>query len=211
MDRLFVALLFVAGSAAASAAQEVEIFAHRGSSDLSQLESTSGLGIAGRFPLLERLDLHISLSARSGTSSATEEVCVQWQPRWGCGVEGVAYESSLQEASVVLLPVLLRTDRLRLAAGGGMTLNKLRSTGKGDSGLPVAVNMPSGAQRGFIGTADVSLSPGRRSPWAVVMAAKIHRAELDGCTPDDPNIPVVERFCGSYTFKEVRVGVAFRF
>lgn len=210
-SRVLLVLLLWAASAAETGAQEVELFAHRGTGDLAQLESTGGLGVAGRFPLLDWLDLHVSLSARDGTSAGAEEVCVRWQPRWNCAVEPVAYESDLQEASVVLLPALVRTHRIRLAAGGGMTLNKLRSTGKGESGLPIPANLPSGAQRGFVGMADVSLSPGRRSPLALVLGARVHRAELDGCIPEEGEVPVVERFCGFYTFKEVRLGVAFRF
>jgi hypothetical protein len=200
-----------AGLASASAAQEVEFFAHQSSNDLEALEGAKGLGLAGRFPLLEWLDVRVALSLRSGESGGIEEVCTQWQPRWQCYDEPVSYESSLQEASVTLLPALVRTDNIRLAVGGGMTLNKLHSNGDGESGRPVPVNMPSGAQRGFVGLADLSISPGRRSPFVIVARAKFHRAELDGCIPDDPNIPVVERFCGSYTFKEVQVGVAFRF
>ena len=210
MSRLFLVLLLTAGSAAASAAQEVQFYAHRGSSDLEHLASADGLGLAGRFPLLEWLDVQVSLSLRSGTSEGVEEVCTQWQPRWNCFDEPVAYETSLQEASLVLIPSLVKTDQIRIAAGGGMTLNKLRSNGKGDSGRPVSVNMPSGAQRGFVGIADVSLSPGWRSAWALVAGVKIHHTELDGCIADG-DLPVVERFCGFYTFKEVRVGLAFRF
>lgn len=210
MSRLLLVLLIVAGSAAGSAAQEVEFYAHRGSSDLDHLASADGLGFAGRFPLLEWLDVRVSLSLRSGTSGAVEEVCTQWQPRWQCYQEPVAYESSLQEAGVMLLPSLIETDQIRIAAGGGMTLNRLSSRGKGDSGRAVAVNMPGGAQRGFVGVADVSISPGWRSAWALVAGVKIHHTELDGCIADG-DLPVVERFCGFYTFKEVRVGLAFRF
>ena len=208
--RLLLALALLAGTASLSA-QEVELYAHRGSSDLNQLESTDGLGLAGRFPLLEWLDVQVSLSLRSGTSQGMEEVCSLWQPRWQCYDEAVEYESSIQEAGVVLLPTLVETDHLRLALGGGMTLNRLSSDGTGESGRPMALNMPGGAQRGFIGIADVSLSAGPRSPFAVVVGARIHRAELDGCTADNADIPVIERFCGFYTFREVWAGVAFRF
>jgi len=206
---LLTALLLL--TAAPAASQEVEIFAHKGSGDLAELESTQGLGLAGRFPLLEWLDLHVSLSLRSADAANEEEVCTQWQPRWQCYVEPTTYESRLQEASVMLLPALVRSDHVRLAVGGGITLNKLYSDGTGDSGRPIALNMPSGGQRGFVGMADLSFSPGRRSAWALVVGAKLHRAKLDGCVPDDDRIPVIERFCGSYNFKEVRAGVAFRF
>ena len=47
MSRLSFILLITAGSATAAAAQEVEFFAHRGSSTLIHLESTDGLGLAG--------------------------------------------------------------------------------------------------------------------------------------------------------------------
>jgi len=211
MSRLVLAALLCVCVATATAAQEVEVFTHRASSDLDALEETDGFGLAGRFPLLERLDLRVSLSLRSATSGGVEEVCTQWQPRWKCYDEPVAYESSLQEASVLLLPKLLETNHVRVAAGGGITLNKLHSSAAGESGRPVAVNLPSGAQRGFVGVADLSLSPGRHSAFALVAGAKIHRAELDGCVARGADIPVVERFCGFYTFKEVRVGLAFRF
>lgn len=205
-------LLVLASVAAAgpTEAQEVEFFAHRGSSDLRELAEIEGLGLAGRFPLLEWLDVEVSLSSRSGTSASTEEVCTIWQPRWQCYEEPTSYETSLGEASAVLLPAVIRTDLLRLAVGGGMSLNKLHSKSSGESGRPIAVNMPSGAQRGFLAVADLTLSPGRRAPFAVIVAARLHRAELDGCIPEG-DVPVVERFCGFYTFKELRAGVAFRF
>lgn len=208
---LLLAFLAAGLDRTAAGAQEVAVFAHRGASDLVQLESTDGFGLAGRFPLLEWLDVMVSLSRRTGASAGVEEVCSQWQPRWQCYEEPVAYESDIEEAGFLLLPSLLETDHLRIAAGGGMSLNKFHSKGEGDSGRPVAVNMPSGAQRGFIGLVDVTLSPGRRSPWALVAAARIHRAELDGCVAQGVDLPVVEHFCGFYTFKEVNLGVALRF
>ena len=191
-------------------AQEVEFYTHRGSSDLRELAEVDGFGLAGRFPLLEWLDVQVSLSSRGGTSASLEEVCTIWQPRWQCYVEPTSYETSLGEASAVFLPAIIRTDMLRFAVGGGLSLNKLHSKSSGESGRPIAVNMPSGAQRGFLAVADLAVSPAPQLPIALIVAARLHRAELDGCIPPG-EVPVVERFCGFYTFKEVRAGVAFRF
>ena len=208
--RPLIILALLAGATSLSA-QEVQIYGHRGSSDLTELESTEGLGLATRFPLLEWLDLQIAFSFRSGTSGGVEEVCSQWQPRWQCYAEPVFFDSSLQEAAAALVPRLLETDYVRLSAGGGMSLNRLYVSGTGESGRPIAINMPGGAQRGFLALADVALSPGRRSQFSLVAGAKIHWADIDGCTAGNPDIPVVERYCGFYTFKEVRAGVAFSF
>ena len=67
------ALFLCLVAAGPTAAQEVEVFAHRGSSDLRELAEVDGFGLAGRFPLLEWLDVQVSLSSRSGTSASTEE------------------------------------------------------------------------------------------------------------------------------------------
>jgi hypothetical protein len=45
---------------------------------------------------------------------------------------------------------------------------------------------------------------------ALVFSGRLHHAELDGCLPPG-DVPVVERFCGFYTFREIRAGIAIRF
>lgn len=209
MLRTFFVALLLAASAAATAAQEVELYMLRATSDAAAFATPGGWGLAGRFSLLDWLDLQVSFSRRADVTHEETEVCTLWQPRWQCSREAVEVESKLSEASVIVLPHLLDTDYLTLSIGGGATLNELRSSGYGTSGRPLPINIPGGSQVGFAGTVDVGLRPSRWSRFVLHASARLHHVDLDGCLHGEET-PKVERFCGFYTFRELRVGLGFR-
>ncbi len=190
--------------------QELGVFAISARSNQTELPDPRGFGAAASWEFAGWLMARLSYQRVSDDTLKPGVVCVQYSQRINCRSEMTETSAVLSGLRGALMGVLPLGDRVRLGAGGGMSLNHLTARSVGvESGLDADLLAPNAGILGFSALLSAALSPVSGIPVRITGGFGVHWVNFNTCSGNDP--PQYDPFCGMEPIREIEMGLSYAF
>ena len=190
--------------------QELGGFAIIASSDHPELPSPVGFGLASTWEFGGSFMARLSYHRLDDDTRKDGVVCDQYSQRINCRAEITETSvtlSGLRTAVMVRVPV---GGMARLGAGGGVSLNHIKTEAIGtQSNLDADLLAPAAGIIGFSALFSAAVIPVSSLPLELTGGFGVHWVNFDTCSGNDP--PQNDPYCGMQPMKEIELGLAFRF
>jgi hypothetical protein len=200
---------FLVDGSCTLAAQQVGGLLVFGSSDHPELSNANGWGAFAAAPIASWMQFRLSYHRVSQDSQSEGWVCLRYAPSLGCNFEEIETTQSLGSLRVSLLPRVTVRDALQIGAGGGVSFNQVSVEAIGTAtGRKANLDAPRTGQIGYQGMASVAFTPVERVPLTAIGQFTAHWVNFRNCVSYED---VYDPYCGVYLFKEVSLGLAWKF
>jgi len=190
--------------------QELGVFAISARSDHVELPSPAGFGVASTWEFAGSLMARLSYHRVSEDTRKEGVVCDQYSQRINCRAEITDTSLDLSGLRGALMWAFPVGDRVRLGAGGGLSVNHLVAESIGtESGLEADLLAPNAGIIGFMALFTASVTPVSSVPVRLNGGFGVHWLNLDTCSRNDP--PQYDPFCGMESLKEIELGLSYTF
>lgn len=191
------------------AAQEIGVFATRASSSNSELPEPGGFGIFGEIEVRNAWVFRLTLTRLSDDVRKTGTVCQVYSPRIECHPELVDTSSRLGGLRIDAMRSLHLGSAVRLAAGGGLSLNSISADAVGETGRPADLLQPKAAHTGYQAMVVLGVTPLPSVPVRVSVSYGANWVRFVGCSDPEEETGSYDPFCGTDRFDELRFGVSY--
>jgi hypothetical protein len=188
---------------------ELEVFAVAGSSEHVELPSPRGFGAALQWEFGGDWLARLSYQRTTDATRKWGNVCSVYSPRIGCRTEMTESSVALGGLRGGILRGVRLGDRVRGAVGGGLSFSQVKARSRGEQGGRADLLAPNAGQIGYLGILSVLVTPLRKVPVGVMGTFTSHWVRFNSCSGENP--PQYDPFCGTSSFREVELGLAYSF
>jgi len=196
------------GAPSALLAQEYGLHGLWTSSSIPEMAAPRGVGFHAWFPAGQHSAIRASLYRQGQSFSREAPVCIQYQPSpVGCRVEQVDTDARLAGATVTGLLRRAFLPGVEGEVGLGVSLSEVAVQETTVSGRASNLYTQNTAQAGALLHLGTRIHPIRSVPLSLEVSYGHHLKNLKACSEDAWRFTP---FCGTSTFRELRVGLGFR-
>ncbi len=192
------------------AAQEIGVFGTRASSSNPELPEPTGYGIFGEIEVKNAWIFRLSFTRMKDETSKTGTVCEVYSPRIECNPELVDTSASLGGLRLNVMRSLHLGSVVRLAAGGGFSLNSISADAVGQTGRPADLLLPKASHTGYQAMVVLGVTPVPSVPVRLSASYGASWVRFVGCSDPEEETGSYDPFCGTDRFDEMRIALSYK-